>query len=1277
MFKRYVVMTVMFFLLLPAQPKKTIDRFDIQEIGGNVHVVRSMNGKYASLNEFPKHVRDEITRSSARYSSLKAGSNSQSVAMVTFVVSNAGDDPDSDIDDGLYSPPTLRSAIENANKLGGAHAISFASGITVISPATQLPSVNVALTIDGTVAAGKVILDGSASLGTYGLTLGKTSTVKNMIFKSWWSVGLGLGFGSDNSIVQKCEFILNKTGLNINGHGVTVGGDDPANGNNSYNNTQDGIAIVFANDNIIKNNFSGTKDGLTASPNTYAGLYVLGERNQVMLNVFSGNDDSGLEIGEFSINTLVDDNFIGMDASGIGRLPNKGDGITTFADKDSIVNNIISGNASGITVLGQASQTYIGNNTIGSNITFDSLIGNRYGGLQVLGEGVVIDNNVISNNKGSGILLTGNGGATVRRNYIGTNQNGTLDCGNTGPGINIVCDNNIIGGPSNGDMNIISGNGGSGIEMFGGTTFSFPGGSTPNYVRGNVIRKNYIGTNYTGSARLPNSTGISMQGYIDSNFVRDNLISGNQHHGVWLKAFGGVPTRNVFVNNYIGTMIDAKNPLSNDDRGVYIQAGSDNLFGGPTFDDKNLISGNFGPGVWISGNASGNKIKNNVIGTDLTGYFWLPNSGDGVLIDQSASNNVIERNLISCNGRNGVTVETNSGFTPNGNIIIANNIGLDIAQAVAFPNYDNGILINKATNTRIGGSDFDSSNVISGNTNNGIYIFGDTSRGNLVRGNYIGTDDNGDKVFPNYRGVLVARSNRNSIGGSDPGSGNLISGNLHEGVYLYLADSNTVERNIIGLDLLETKPLPNQNSGVALDSANYNVIGGDQVVTGNTISGNKFSGIAIVQSATGNKIYNNVIGTDFTTKTKKFGNEVDGIQILGGANRTWIGKTGAGNVIRFNALAGIYIGDSTQNKISENSIFGNGNLGIDLVGEFTGVTPNDDLDVDKGGNDMQNFPTLFFADGPFPLRVAGTMESKPNETYTIEFFSTDVKDSTGYGEGKTFITVETVGTDSTGFGYFNFIIPTSVSSGLFITATAIDFDGNTSEFSKCVEVKASDVYADIAVTVKAQADTVKKGDTVAYVITLHNNGPDSATQVVLRDTLSKRLTYIADSTSKGNSTFVNGVLTVTVGLLEPGEKVNILLVATADSIGATSNKAFASAFQSDFDPSNNADTDTVVVPAPLSVGNNNAIPQSYALYQNYPNPFNPTTEIRYQIPEVSHVTLKVYDIIGREVATLINETKEAGRYTMTFDGSKLSSGMYIYSLKAGSYNATKKLLLVK
>ncbi len=89
------------------------------------------------------------------------------------------------------------------------------------------------------------------------------------------------------------------------------------------------------------------------------------------------------------------------------------------------------------------------------------------------------------------------------------------------------------------------------------------------------------------------------------------------------------------------------------------------------------------------------------------------------------------------------------------------------------------------------------------------------------------------------------------------------------------------------------------------------------------------------------------------------------------------------------------------------------------------------------------------------------------------------------------------------------------------------------------------------------------------------------------------------------------------------------------------------------------------------------LPLNFSLEQNYPNPFNPTTNISYSIGNSSFVTLKVYNVLGEEVTTLVNENKKAGSYTVRFNASNLPSGVYIYKLTAGNYSASKKLLLLK
>ena len=90
-----------------------------------------------------------------------------------------------------------------------------------------------------------------------------------------------------------------------------------------------------------------------------------------------------------------------------------------------------------------------------------------------------------------------------------------------------------------------------------------------------------------------------------------------------------------------------------------------------------------------------------------------------------------------------------------------------------------------------------------------------------------------------------------------------------------------------------------------------------------------------------------------------------------------------------------------------------------------------------------------------------------------------------------------------------------------------------------------------------------------------------------------------------------------------------------------------------------------------------SIPPNFYLSQNYPNPFNPVTNLEFGISKLGFVSLRIYNMLGKEVATLVNEKQNAGSYNVRFDGSGLSSGMYYYKLESGSFTDTKKMILIK
>ena len=136
----------------------------------------------------------------------------------------------------------------------------------------------------------------------------------------------------------------------------------------------------------------------------------------------------------------------------------------------------------------------------------------------------------------------------------------------------------------------------------------------------------------------------------------------------------------------------------------------------------------------------------------------------------------------------------------------------------------------------------------------------------------------------------------------------------------------------------------------------------------------------------------------------------------------------------------------------------------------------------------------------------------------------------------------------------------------------------------------------------------------------------------------------------------------------------ILKVGT--KIGSLTGIVYYSFNQYKFVPRTDADFVGVVTTS-VAERKGTAVPASYGLSQNYPNPFNPSTVIQYGLPTAGLTTLKVYNVLGQEVATLVNEVQAPGTYTVRFNASSLSSGVYFFRVQSGSFSAVKKMVLVK
>ncbi|HEU4711074.1 MAG TPA: SBBP repeat-containing protein [Pyrinomonadaceae bacterium] len=386
---------------------------------------------------------------------------------------------------------------------------------------------------------------------------------------------------------------------------------------------------------------------------------------------------------------------------------------------------------------------------------------------------------------GIAIFLRDCNNNTIQANHLGIDAAGTTVRANRNGILLSNSSNNLIGGTTAAARNVVSGNSFDGIEV---------GGSN------NTIQGNYIGTNAAGTAALGNSgSGILIQ---QPTFVNNliggtsagagNLISGNQR---------GITTNGVgttIQGNLIGTNAAGALPIANNGDGIRVDA-ADVLVGGLTPAARNIISGNLGYGVFLTG--SGSKLQGNFIGTDVTGTLQLGNAAAGV----SGGLNVLI-----------------GGTTPEARNVIAGNFG--------------------------------AGNIALGDNSSGSPA--------TVQGNYIGTDVTGTKAIGSSRfGIAIFNSN-NIIGGTAAGAGNVISGNLI-GIQISVFNSggngNVIQGNLIGLNAQGTGALPNREQGILISDANNNIIGGMQPGAGNKIA---FSGAGpgvLVSFGSGNSIRGNSI----------------------------------------------------------------------------------------------------------------------------------------------------------------------------------------------------------------------------------------------------------------------------------------------------------------------------------------------------------------------------------------------------------------------------------
>ncbi len=415
----------------------------------------------------------------------------------------------------------------------------------------------------------------------------------------------------------------------------------------------------------------------------------------------------------------------------------------------------------------------------------------------------------------------------------------------------------------------------------------------------------------------------------------------------------------------------------------------------------------------------------------------------------------------------GIQLDTNGG-----NVIEGNYIGTDLTGAIDLGNTLHGVRIVGSSNT-VGGTSYEARNVVSGNDNFGVSISPGAVGGNVVHGNFIGTDATGTARIANGFGVRVdneaSSTSPTIIGGTAPGSGNVLSGNL-AGISLGgTLIGIRIQGNLIGTDATGTLDLGNTGEGIFINFGSCcNTIGGTTAGAGNVISGN--GGSAIRSQYHTNVIQGNLIGTT-ADGLGALGNGLHGVFVDFAARHTIGGDSpGAGNTIAYNGGDAVFVRGGPV-KLSQNSIFSNSGLGIDL--DPVGPTPNDPGDADGGSNGLQNFPVLSVATAlDTTTSVAGTLSSRPNATLTIEFLSSPSCDPSGHGEGRVLLGTTIVNTDGGGNAAFSLTLPAAAAPGEVVTATATDASGNTSEFGACLPVACSATLPSTAPGLQVEPDRI-------------------------------------------------------------------------------------------------------------------------------------------------------------------------------------------------------------
>lgn len=1033
------------------------------------------------------------------------------------LVVNTTQDISSSTDDYL----SLREAIEEANMSAGAQDILFAiplddpgynpvNGSWRIQPTSPLPQIDDTVNIlGGNVFSGNVPIFPFAYSGPNGYTGNHTywdESYNGSGDKEADGAELFGGFGDlTDGIVAQSNWDVEEVAEN----GPYVGwvNIDPTITFEFFEQTQfqelrvylddaDGRggvrapASIIVNDNIFSLGEPEGSDPFVV----LLDLSLLEPTSTLTVQLMRANNESWVFASEFE--------FVGLgEGAGIVELNGELAGSGTHGlhlaggSSNSIVNGLVINGFGGAGIRIESNGNTISGNLIGTDVTGSTAIGNR-NGIEIISfnpEQSASDNLIVDN------LISGNGGVehTVSAQAEPWDWNEVL---------NTAFQFGVQDGLPATIIDLAS------LEAEPGDTISV------GYRRGLTDAFNFEpsvdGNGYVGSEFKNDDPGSSGNGF-PSKYVNP------EEYDVYLNALIGVFTDdegNIITKDDAGNII--RNPLSiKNGRELIVPAGATRLQLGVNDDvfDLNrgeltvVVSGprfgigdpNNGNGVLISGfgPATGNELRNNLIGTDISGSYGIGNTHDGVAIfNPGATGNYVggphnpnleqfSRNVIAGNGAHGVDI----AFGASNNFVQGNLIGVnsfdggESISTFAIPNGGVGVLINFGSNGNKIGTDLDGfgdeieGNVISGNTQTGVQIEG--SSGNSIAGNLIGTDVLGISALGNAAGVaILGGAHHNTVGGLDANQGNVISGNAFGGVeFVSGATNNQIVGNLIGTDVSGQEPIPN-DVGIRLNGFFDQT--SENEISNNVISGNNFGIILFGSQVFQNRIEGNLIGTNIDGDLP-LGNNNDGIRILAGADNNSVGGevTGGsagvapGNVISWNGGSGIYIEDSDSTNIQGNLI------GI-VGGLFSSSAPNQRNGIhlvnasnSQIGGVSTNFISSNAWDGIY-------IENRTiTETLLLAVSSVPAGNNTILGN---FIGTGGLGTEST-LGNSGDGIEVQNSSGNVISSNLIASNQGNGIFLNGFETYGTEIVANLIGTDPSRTSPLGNGGHGIEILSAHDN----------------------------------------------------------------------------------------------------------------------------------------------------------------------------------------------